>query len=96
MDENEIRKVIWDRKAAVDALMADSEFYDLPGEEQDARVLGLHLGLPYETMRACVDGTAAESDVELARARIAEAFKYGKRKALRTLKIAISRYAQLQ
>lgn len=103
-DENVIRKLIWTRSEAVDAKIAEVGFEALAESQQDAWVLSLQLDMPMETAAACVEACQRAGDSEPAdetvladvRNKIAEAFKYGKRKALRTLKMAISRYPSLQ
>jgi len=91
MNESEIRKAIWTRKDAVDAKMSEPGFVELPAEEQDAWVLSLQLDVPFEQAAACANGTASEAVAAEVRDKVAEAFKFGKRKALRPLKEVVSR-----
>ena len=95
-DENKIRKVIWERKAAVDAKMAEPGFETLEGDEQDACVLGLMLGLPVELSARCVRGEAEAGELAQMWAAIEEAFKFGKRSALRPLKVVLARHETLK
>ena len=96
MEETSVRKIIWDRKAAVDAKIAEEGFLDLPPEEQDALVMSLQLGVDLEVVRRCVADTATEAELAEVRAKAAEAFQYGKRKALRALRTAIANYPKLR
>ncbi|MGN0855521.1 MAG: hypothetical protein ACI4R9_08385 [Kiritimatiellia bacterium] len=96
MDESSVRKLIWDRKAVVDAKIAEEGFLDLPPTEQDAQVLSLQLGIGLDVARRCVAGAAAEPEFAEVRAKAAEAFRYGKRKALRALRTAIANYPKLR
>ena len=96
VEENMIRKSIWTRAAALAEKVSETAFADLPDAAQDAWVLSLMLDIPLETAEACVGGTASEADLETVRGRIAESFKYGKRKALRPLKDVLGRYEHLQ
>lgn len=96
MEETSVRKLIWDRKAAVDAKIAEEGFLDLAPEEQDALVLSLQLGVEVAVTRRCVAGTASEAEFAEVRAKAAEAFQYGKRKALRALRTAIANYPKLR
>ena len=97
VEENMIRKSIWTRAAALAEKVSGTAFADLPDAAQDAWVLSLMLDIPLETAEACVGGTASEADLEkTVRGRIAEAFKCGKRKALRPLKDVLGRYEHLQ
>jgi len=95
MDDNKIRKLIWERKDAADAKMAEPGFDALPADERDAWILCLQLDVPFDQAAACVGGTADAGAMENVRARIAEAFQYGKRKALRALKEALGRHPSL-
>ena len=95
-DENKIRKVIWERKAAVDAKMAEPGFETLEGDEQDAGVLGLMLGLPVELSARCVRGEAEASEMAQLWEAMEEAFKFGKRSALRPLKAVLARHETLK
>ena len=95
-DENKIRKVIWERKAAVDAKMAEPGFEALAGDEQDACVLGLMLGLPVEVAARCVRGEAETGEMAQMWEEIEEVFKYGKRSALRPLKVVLARHETLK
>jgi len=45
-DESKIRKLIWERRDAVDAKVAESGFGELPSEDQDAWVVALQLDVP--------------------------------------------------
>jgi len=94
--ESEIRKRIWIRKDAVDAKMSEPGFAALPDEERDAWVLCLQLDIPFETAQACANGSADEAVLGEVQGKIAEAFKYGKRKALRELRDVLSRHGNLQ
>ena len=96
MDESEIRRMIWARKEAVDAKIAEEGFLDLGPAEQDAWVLALQLGIEFELAKRCVDDTATEEEIAGVRVRVAEAFQYGKRKALRTLRTAVAEYPKLR
>ena len=95
-DENKIRKVIWVRKDAVDAKMAEPRFEALAGDEQDACVLGLMLGLPVELAARCVRGEAEAGELAQMWEEIEEVFKYGKRSALRPLKAVLVRHETLK
>ena len=95
-DENKIRKVIWERKDAVDAKMAEPGFDALPGDEQDAWVLGLMLDLPVELAARCVRGEAEPGELAQLWERADEVFRYGKRSALRPLKVVLARYEMLK
>ena len=59
-------------------------------------MLSLQLGVDLAVTRRCVADTASEEDVALVRAKAAEAFQYGKRKALRALRTAIAAYPKLR
>lgn len=96
MEETSVRKLIWDRKALVDAKIAEEGFLELPPEEQDALVLSLQLGVDLEVTRRCVADAASEEEIAAVRAKAAEAFQYGKRKALRSLRTAIANYPKLR
>ena len=96
MDESEIRRMIWSRKEAVDAKIAEDGFLDLAPAEQDAWVIALQLGIDFELAKRCVDGSATEVEYAEVRAKVAEAFQYGKRKALRTLRTAVAEYPKLR
>lgn len=96
MEESEIRRLIWARKEAVDAKIAEDGFLDLEPEEQDAWVLALQLGVEFDLAKRCVDGSATEEEYAVVRAKVAEAFQYGKRKALRSLRTAVSEYPKLR
>ena len=91
-DENKIRKVIWERKDAVDAKMAEPGFEALQGDEQDAWVLSLMLDLPLELAARCVRGETKSGELPLLWEELDEVFKYGKRSALRQLKEALARH----
>jgi len=93
-DENAIRKALWTRKDATDAKMSEPGFEALPADEQDAWVVCLMLDLPFEQAKAFVVGGASEEVGGTVRGKIAEAFKYGKRRALRELKAALARHGQ--
>ena len=95
-DENKIRKGIWARKDAVDAKMAESGFEALAGDEQDAWVLGLMLGLPMEQAARCVRGGAEAGEMAQLWEEIESVFKYGKRSALRPLKAVLARHETLK
>lgn len=95
MEEASIRKQIWERKDLVDAKVAEPEFLELPDDEQDAIVISLQLDMPLEAVKACVANTASEVLMTELKSRLAETFKYGKRKALRSLKEAISSHPHL-
>ena len=95
-DENKIRKVIWARKDAVDAKTAEPGFEALAGDEQDAWVLGLMLGLPMELAARCVRGEAEAGEMAQMWEAIEEVFKYGKRSALRPLKAVLARHETLK
>ena len=95
-DENKIRKVIWERKDAVDAKMAEPGFEALPGDEQDAWVLSLMLDLPLELAARCVRGETKSGELPLLWEELDEVFKYGKRSALRQLKEALARHETLK
>ena len=95
-EESKIRKVIWARKDVVDAKMAEPEFEALAGDEQDACVLGLMLGLPVEQASRCVRGEAEAGEMAQLWAAIEEVFKYGKRSALRPLKAVLARHETLK
>jgi len=95
-DESSIRKLIWERKGAVDDKMSDPGFLELPVEEQDAWILALQLGLSHDAVADVLGGkSGGDVTVDLLRDRIAEAFRFGKRKALRELKNVLSRHAEL-
>ena len=94
-DESKIRKVIWERKDAVEAKMAEPGFEALPIEGRDAWVLGLMLDLPLEVAARCVRGEAAAGEMPLLWEKIDELFKYGKRSALRPLKEVLTRHETL-
>jgi len=94
-DESKIRKLIWERRDAVDAKVAESGFGELPSEDQDAWVVALQLDVPFDQALACVNGVASAAVLDDVRGRAAEAFKYGKRKALRALKEALVRHPEL-
>ena len=96
MEESEIRRLIWARKEAVDAKIAEDGFLDLEPGEQDAWVLALQLGIDFDLAKRCVDGSATEEEYAAVRTKVAEAFQYGKRKALRTLRIAVAEYSKLR
>ncbi|MDO5317228.1 MAG: hypothetical protein Q4G65_01250 [bacterium] len=96
MDESEIRRMIWARKEAVDAKIAEEGFGDLDPAEQDAWVIALQLGIDFDLAKRCVDGSAAEEESAAVRAKVAEAFQYGKRKALRSLRTAVADYPKLR
>ena len=91
-DENKIRKMIWARKDAVDAKMAEPGFEALAEDEQDAWVLGLMLGLPVELAARCVRGETKSGELSLLWEELDTVFKYGKRSALRPLKEALARH----
>ena len=95
-DEKNIRKGIWERKDAVDAKMAEPGFEALAGDEQDAWVLGLMLGLPMEQAARCVRGEAETGELAQLWEAIEETFKYGKRSALRPLKAVLARHETLK
>ena len=95
-EENKIRKVIWERKDAVDAKMAEPGFEALAEDEQDACVLGLMLGLPVELAARCVRGEAEAGEMAQLWEAIEETFKYGKRSALRPLKVVLARHETLK
>lgn len=95
-DENKIRKVIWARKDEVDAKMAEPGFEALTGDEQDACVLGLMLGLPVELAARCVRGEAEAGELAQLWEEIEEVFKYGKRSSLRPLKVVLARHETLK
>jgi len=92
IDENSIRKAIWARKDAVDAKMAEIQSEDILADERDAWVVSLQLGVAFETVARCLAGTAKAEELAEIREKIAETFKYGKRKALRALKEALGRH----
>ena len=96
MDESEIRRMIWARREAVDAKIAEDGFLDLATVEQDAWVIALQLGVNFDLAKRCVDGSATEEEYAEVRAKVAEAFQYGKRKALRTLRTAVAEYPKLR
>ena len=96
MEESEIRRLIWARKEAVDAKIAEDGFLSLEPQEQDAWVLALQLGITFDLAKRCVDDTATEEEVADVRAKVAEAFQYGKRKALRSLRTAVAEYPKLR
>ena len=54
MGESEIRRMIWTRKEAVDAKIAEEGFLDLEPAEQDAWVIALQLGIEFDLARRCV------------------------------------------
>ena len=95
-EENKIRKVIWARKDAVDAKMAEPGFEALAEDEQDACVLGLMLGLSMERAARCVRGEAEAGEMAQMWEEIEEVFKYGKRSALRPLKAVLARHETLK
>ena len=95
-DENKIRKVIWERKDAVEAKMAETGFEVLPGDEQDAWVLSIMLDLPLEFATRCVRGETKSGELSLLWKELDEMFKYGKRSALRTLKEVLARHETLK
>jgi len=95
IDENSIRKAIWARKDAVDAKMAEIQSEDIPADERDAWIISLQLGVAFETAARCLAGTAKAEELAEVREKIAEIFKYGKRKALRALKEALGRHEGL-
>ena len=95
-EENKIRKVIWARKDAVDAKMAEPGFEALAEDEQDAWVLGLMLGLPVEQAARCVRGEAEAGELAQLWEAIEEVFKFGKRSALRPLKAVLARHETLK
>lgn len=96
MGESEIRRMIWTRKEAVDAKIAEEGFLDLAPAEQDAWVIALQLGIEFDLARRCVDGSATMEESAMVRAKVAEAFQYGKRKALRSLRTAVAVYPSLR
>jgi len=96
MEESEIRRLIWERKEAVDAKIAEDGFLDLEPTEQDAWVIALQLGVEYDLAKRCVDGAATEEEYAVVRAKVAEAFQFGKRKALRPLRTAVAEYSKLR
>lgn len=96
MEESEIRRLIWERKEAVDAKIAEDGFLDLEPKEQDAWVIALQLGIEFDLAKRCVDGTASEGEYTAVRAKVAEAFQFGKRKALRSLRTAVAEYSKLR
>lgn len=91
IDENAIRKQIWERKAAVDAKMAESGFGALPLSERDAWVLSLMLDLPFDVSVRFVIGSPQAGERASVRAKADDLFKYGKRSALRALKDVLAR-----
>ena len=95
-DENKIRKVIWERKDAVDAKMAEPGFEALAEDEQDACVLGQMLGLPVKLAARCVRGEAEAGELAQMWEEIEEVFKYGKRSSLRPLKVVLARHETLK
>lgn len=80
----------------VDAKVSEPEFLELPDEEQDAIVIALQLDMPLEAVKACVANTANEILMTEFKDRLAETFKFGKRKALRHLKEALSSHPHLK
>lgn len=96
MQENEIRKLIWERSAAVDEKIAEEGFLELPTVEQEAWVISLQVGVDFALVLRCLDGSASETEIADVRARVAEAFEFGKRKALRHLRAAIASYPSLR
>jgi len=101
-DEGAMRKLVWMRKDAVDAKMAEDGFASLPEQERDAWILSLQLDVPLEQVTACIRScgegevaSAAAGALAEVRDKIAEAFKYGKRKALQELKRVVGRYPAL-
>lgn len=86
MEESAIRRLIWERKDAVDAKIADPAFLALPADEQDAVVISVQLDVPLEVARRCVGNVAADDEMATLRNRLVETFRYGKRKALRPLR----------
>ncbi len=96
MDENVMRKMIWSRKDAVEAKMAEAGFEALPEDERDAWVVSLMLDLSMETVLRCVRGEAKDGDLPLLWNEIDEVFKFGKRSALRPLKDVLARRETLK
>ena len=76
--------------------LADPDLAFLPIEEQDAWVLGLMLDLPVELAARCVRGEAEPGELAQLWERADEVFKYGKRSALRPLKIVLARHEMLK
>lgn len=95
LSENEIRKVIWRRKELVDEKIATESFAKLPAAEQDAEVISIQLNIDLKSVNRCLAGTATSEEMALLKSRIADAFKYGKRAALRPLKTALSAHPYL-
>ena len=95
-DLNKIRKVIWERKGAVDAKMTESGFDALTADVQDAWVLSLMLDQPLELAARCVRGEVESCEMALLWEELDEVFKYGKRSALRSLKDVLSRHETLK
>ena len=96
MEEIAIRRLIWERRDAVDAKIADPAFLALPVDEQDAVVISAQLDVPLELVRRCVGNVAADDELATLRDRLVETFRYGKRKALRPLKVALAHHPHLQ
>ena len=96
MTENSIRKQIWDRKARVDAKIAEPGFLELSDDEQDAAVIALQLDVPEDVAARCVADEATADEMTLLRERLSETFRFGKRKALRDLKEAILHHPHLK
>lgn len=96
MEESLIRKQIWERKDLVDAKVSEPEFLELSDDEQDAIVISLQLDMPLEVVKTCVTNTANDILMAELKSRIVEAFKFGKRKALRHLKEALSSHPHLK
>ena len=71
-------------------------FEALAGDEQDAWVLGLMLGLSVELAARCVRGEAETGEMAQMWEEIEEVFKYGKRSALRPLKAVLARHETLK
>lgn len=93
-DENAIRKELWTRKDATEAKMSEPGFGALPVDEQDAWIMSLMLDVTLDQAKAFVVGGASAEVFEVVRGKIAEAFKCGKRRALRELKSALARHGQ--
>lgn len=95
LTENAARKWIWARKDIVDDMTSSESFKGLPPEEQDAIVISLQLDIPQESVKRCLANEGTEEEMATLRSRIAETFKYGKRSAIRPLKMALAAHAHL-
>ena len=95
LNENAVRKWIWARKDIVDDMTSSESFKALPAEEQDAIVISLQLDIPQESVKHCLAKEGTDEEMATLRSRIAETFKYGKRSAIRPLKMALAAHAHL-